>query len=83
MEWLFRLDRVLQAALTAGLFWMFAGFAYSGVLEDEAITRKARALEFLIDVLLVGLFGRIGTTVLFVVLGVCAGIWVLRRGNAA
>ena len=83
MQWLFRLDRLLQAFFTVVVFWAIAGLAYSGVLEDEAATRRARIVHFLVDEMLVGVFGRIGTAVLFVILGLVAAAVILRRGTAA
>lgn len=78
MDGLLQLDRVFRALGAALFCWLIAGLVYSGDLA-EAATSKGRALHFLFDVLLVGLFGKLGATAMFVVLGVFAAATILLK----
>ena len=76
MESVSQLDRVLKALVAVLFFWFLGVLSYTGGLSNFAGS-KARAFHFFIE-LVVGLFGRAGATAMFMMLGIVAGVAILR-----
>lgn len=75
-----RLDRCIQAVGCALFFWLIAAMIHVGATSGEG-TRKAKAVHFVLETLVVGTFGRPGGVLFFTVLGSLTGASLLWRGR--